>query len=108
MADPRPVYKSKKDIRDAFNGQDFTEKIRKGQVSVRELSSHPAPRHLPFWRDGMKSRLCEYIGPNGAKIAQVHEYKNTDGSLGASGKPDPKRLVVGDELWIVDPKDQSN
>src|SRR5690349_1234058 len=102
MPPPRSVYVTKKQIRDAFNAQGFAEKIRKGQVSVRVESTHPAPAHLSFWRPGTESRLLLYIGSNGAKLAQVHEYRLPDGRIGASGSPDPKRLLVGDELWIVD------
>ena len=35
------------------------------------------------------------------KVAMVHQYLRPDGTLGASGLPDPKRLLVNDLLYIV-------
>src|SRR3954468_11316707 len=108
MAGPKPVYVSKAQIREAFNAHDFPEKIRKGEVSTRVEISNPAPSHLTFWQPGTMSRLVVYVGGNGTKLATVHEYRLPDGSIGASGFADPKRLVVGEELWIVDPNDHSD
>lgn len=31
-------------------------------------------------------------------VALVHQYLRPDGSLGGSGKPDPKRLLLDDEI----------
>src|SRR5262245_19534746 len=55
----------------------------------------------------LRRRIVTYVGSNGQRVAQVHEYKKPDGSRGASGLPDPKRLIVNNELWIVDPSDNS-
>jgi hypothetical protein len=105
---PKPVYVSKRAIRDAFNAEGFPEKIRKGLVSVRVEKSWEAPPGRLFLKPGAISRSLLYIGGNGKKLALVHEYRQPDGSLGASGQPDPKWLLVGDELWIVDPNDRSD
>lgn len=42
-----------------------------------------------------KSQIVAYFDKGGMEIARVHRYLRTDGSLGASGKPDPKRIVIG-------------
>ncbi len=48
------------------------------------------------------SRMVWYYAMTGdgslRKVALVHEYRRPDGSLGGSGLPDPKRLIVGDEI----------
>ncbi len=33
------------------------------------------------------------------EIARVHQYLRTDGTIGASGKPDPKRLYADGKLY---------
>jgi len=43
-----------------------------------------------------------YTTPSGLKIAHVHQYRRQDGSIGGSGKPDPKRMWVG-SLTIATP-----
>ncbi len=51
---------------------------------------------------GTKTQMVEYIDANGAQIALVHQYKLLDGTLGASGRPDPKKLRIGDILYLID------
>ena len=37
----------------------------------------------------------------GNKIAVLHQYKRTDGSIGGSGQPDPKMLLIGQTIYFV-------
>jgi hypothetical protein len=54
--------------------------------------SRLGPPHQP---PGSLSQFVEYVDPvTGAVLAQVHRYLLTDGSLGASGHPDPKTVVI--------------
>jgi len=48
-----------------------------------------------------RSQLVVYVTPEGESVALVHQYRRIDGTLGASGKPDPKRLWVGDRMLMV-------
>jgi hypothetical protein len=34
-------------------------------------------------------------------VAVMHQYLRPDGTIGASGQPDPKRLVVEGDVWYV-------
>lgn len=36
---------------------------------------------LQYWRDGVE-------------VALVHQYTRPDGTIGASGRPDPKKVIV--------------
>jgi hypothetical protein len=40
-----------------------------------------------------------YIDANNDEIARVHQYLRPDGTLGASGLPDPKQLVENDIVY---------
>jgi hypothetical protein len=42
-----------------------------------------------------------YIDQNGREVALVHQYVRSDGSLGASGMPDPKRLFENGVLYVI-------
>ncbi|MBI2907275.1 MAG: hypothetical protein HYX92_06425 [Chloroflexi bacterium] len=42
-----------------------------------------------------------YWTPDGAPVALVHQYVRPDGAIGGSGRPDPKRIVVGREVLAV-------
>jgi len=35
-------------------------------------------------------------------VVTVHQYKRKNGTIGASGKPDPKRLRIGNKVYILD------
>ena len=40
---------------------------------------------------------------DGAPVALVHQYTRPDGSIGASGRPDPKVLVLDDGVTTLRP-----
>ncbi|MCY3960092.1 MAG: hypothetical protein OXG34_00275 [bacterium] len=39
-----------------------------------------------------------YLGPDGQELALAHQYLLPDGTIGGSGRPDPKRLILDDEI----------
>jgi hypothetical protein len=52
------------------------------------------PRAGTKFPKGTKSQVIRYYDPTtGRQVAIVHQYSLPDGSIGASGKPDPKRVV---------------
>lgn len=38
-----------------------------------------------------------YLSLDGHKLAIVHQYLLPDGTIGGSGRPDPKRMILDDE-----------
>ena len=48
-----------------------------------------------------KSQIIAYINGAGDNVVLLHRYLRTDGSLGASGLPDPKRLLHNGTLYFV-------
>jgi hypothetical protein len=42
------------------------------------------------------SQTVEHRDRYGRRVALVHQYRMRDGTLGASGKPDPKVVVLND------------
>ena len=49
-----------------------------------------------------QSQLLHYIElRTGIKVAEVHQYVLPDGTIGASGMPDPKLLVYDGTLYAV-------
>jgi hypothetical protein len=60
------------------------------------VRSQGIPRQESGEPPGTLSQLVEYwasSGPGLVKVAIVHRYLRSDGSLGASGLPDPKRVL---------------
>ena len=99
--EPRRVSPSR--LRAVFNNGQFRESITKGDLVPTIAKSHhlddPAAKGEPYCTH---SQFVNYFDQNGQRLAGVHRYLRPDGSIGGSGQEDPKRLVVGQEVWISD------
>ena|SRR5215217_8622321 len=83
------------EIRRKFNQRRLWERVQSGQLREDVLKDrHPSlPRaNEPFCT---RSQLVRYKDANGRTVALVHQYLRQDGTLGASGRPDPKMLRDG-------------
>jgi hypothetical protein len=107
MAEPQsqeqlPVEWVTKDIiRQNFNNGQFYEKAKSGELSTYiKRSSHPGepPSGEPVctW-----SQIVYYYDRDSKPVAVVHQYLRPDGTIGASGLPDPKRLFLKDRIISV-------
>ena len=48
------------------------------------------------------SQMIRYYNKNREWVVEVHQYLRKDGSIGASGLPEPKRLRIGNVIYIAD------
>jgi hypothetical protein len=46
--------------------------------------------------------MVAYYDGQGDEIARVHQYLRPDGTLGAAGRPDPKRIFENGVLYRLD------
>lgn len=82
-----------------FNEGGFWAKATSGEFTTVTLESrHPAltatnEPHCTY------SQMISYHDTAGNEVARVHQYLKPDGTLGASGKPDPKRIFVDGTLY---------
>ena len=76
-----------------------------GQFTCRYLYDaemrQPSPTQGP---PGTRSQVLRLTDDCGQWVAEVHQYVRPDRSLGASGKPDPKRLQIGGVVYAIKPK----
>ncbi len=84
------------------NNGGFEEGLRTGRykAAVRR-SGHPSPPAAgePFCT---RSQILElYDTATGARVALVHRYLRPDVTLGASGRPDPKAVVIDGVLFYA-------
>lgn len=47
------------------------------------------------------SQILRYEDENGIEVAIVHRYLRQDGTLAASGLPDPKRITVDGICYVL-------
>lgn len=49
-----------------------------------------------------RSQTIRYYDANGQWVLEAHQYLRPDGTLGASGRQDPKRLRIGSTIYITE------
>ena len=76
------------------HGQLVPKCLRNGHLKGPEKRKYPEPYCT-------RSQTIRYCDSNGQWVVEVHQYLRPDGTLGASGKPDPKRLRVGNTVFTV-------
>ena len=83
-----------------FNAGLYWERAQSGELSEKLIrDGHPSPlasREPPC----TQSQIIAYLDTKGRKVAIVHQYLRKDGSLGGSGKPDPKKLFHEGILYV--------
>lgn len=81
--------------------------VQSGQWTAHVLESRISDA-LTSEKVQITSVMLSYHNENGDEMARVHQYQRPDGSLAASGKPDPKRLVQDGILYrlIKSPKNE--
>jgi len=88
-------------IRQAFNASQLYHRLLSGDLQGtlrkdRHLSrARAANLGSPYCT---RSQMLAYFD-TGQLVAIVHQYLQPDGTLGASGRPDPKWLRVGQDIW---------
>lgn len=86
-------------IRDAFNTCQYYERAKTGELASTIFKcKHRSPPTEP---NCTHSQLLIYWDGDGNPVAMVHQYLRPDGTIGGSGWPDPKRVVVGETLLAL-------
>jgi hypothetical protein len=77
-----------------FNEAGYRDKAKSGEFTTVTLEHrHPSltAANEPFCTH---SQMVSYRDDANNEVARVHQYLRTDGTIGASGKPDPKRICI--------------
>lgn len=85
-----------------YNSLDFEGQLAKGQVKLRvDKDKHPTP---PLAREKVctRSQIASFLDQWGQAVCKVHRYVRLDGTLGASGKNDPKFLLHEGVRYVLD------
>jgi hypothetical protein len=88
-------------LRRLFNDGGYVEQVLAGALQEHVLrDGHPASPLAgePFCT---RSQSISYRDADGNEVARVHQYLRSDGSIGLSGRPDPKRLLHNGVLYIL-------
>jgi hypothetical protein len=86
-----------------FNEGKYWERVKNGLLTEHLLESRKSTL-LSCEVVEIASELLSYRDLNGNEVARVHQFRRPDGTLAASGKPDPKRLLEGGVLYRLEKK----
>jgi len=89
------------ELRRRFNDGGIEERANAGEFRrIVARDSHPSLEGStePFC---IRSQILSYVRADGERIAIVHRYLRQDGSIGGSGRPDPKMLLDDDGILYV-------
>jgi len=90
-----------------FNREQYWERVQSGEFKAVLLEDR-IPAHIEAdVPRGTRSQMISYRDVNGDEVARVHQYLKPDGSIGASGKPDPKRLLFNGVLYRLYKKEKA-
>jgi len=89
-----------------FNEGGYWEKVRDGTWTSHVLASHRSTL-LSHEAVEITSVMLSYRDRDGNEMARVHQFVRPDGSLAASGKPDPKRLIQDGVMYRLEKKAKS-
>ena len=99
MDNPQVQLLSVHELRAKFNASHVMERIRSGvYTEIIRSNKHPSrtAAREPFCT---QSQIIHVVDAQGRRVASLHRYLRADGSLGASGRPDPKALLVGGVMY---------
>jgi hypothetical protein len=96
----KPEYVDEDRMREMFAEERILERAASGSlIAIVAERNLPTPDFaLP---PGTQSQMVYYYDKFGEPIAVAHQYALPNGTLGASGQPDPKMLRIGDKLYKV-------
>ena len=87
-----------------FNQGGYLERVATGDI-VEKITHSGTPNpelNLPL---GSESQEVTYVDVNtGDELARAHRYLLPDGRIGASGKPDPKRIWRDGKVYRLQKK----
>jgi hypothetical protein len=93
---------SEKSIRHMFNQSQYPFMITEGQLVPKFLRNDhlkkPEGKGEPYCT---RSQTIRYSDKAGNWVVEVHQYFREDKTIGGSGRPDPKRLRIGNTVFSV-------
>ena len=100
-----PKWVTKSSIQGIFNECQYYERALRGELKIKlfRYDNHLNQRqrkkcHEPYCT---RSQMVLYSTLEGKPVALVYQYKRKDGTIGASGLPDPKRLFIEGKIIAV-------
>ncbi len=87
-----------------FNESQYPDMMADGRLTPKYLHNdhlkEPETKGEPYCT---RSQMIRYLDNAGQWAVEVFQYLRADNTIGGSEMPDPKRLRIGNTVFIVDP-----
>ena len=83
-----------------FNETTYSLSAETGEFQT-EVVYEGTPRPSSGQTHGTRSQRVQWYDSSGNWVATVHQFVKPDGSLGGGGKPDPKRVRIGNVVYVL-------
>jgi hypothetical protein len=97
----RVTYVTDWELRAMFNDYGYMAMIESGELNYRLAANNHPSRPLAQVPHCTRSQMLSYLDKHGQELFRVHRYLLPDNTIGASGKPDPKRLYHDGQWYLV-------
>lgn len=87
-----------------FNREQYWERVQRGELQTVLLEEHIPQYVTKDIPAGTRSQMISYRDAADNEVARVHQYLKPDGTIGASGRPDPKRILFDGVLYRLHKK----
>jgi hypothetical protein len=91
------------EMRQRFNDGQYWDKVKSGELTEHVMETRLS-KSLPNETLEIQSQMLSYRNSTGMEVARVHQYLRSNGTIAASGKPDPKRLFEEGVLYRLEKK----
>jgi hypothetical protein len=98
---------SKEEMCQMFNEGNYWQRAKDGEFTKILLKDRHPSRIEADEPVCTMSQLVSYRDGADSEVARVHQYLRQNKTIGASGKPDPKRMFVGGILYRLHRKQKS-
>lgn len=88
-------------IRQQFNKSQIFEQAKSGKLKTKVKRSSHLKNPPPTEPYCTYSQILFYSSQKGKPLAIVHQYLRPDGTIGASGRPDPKVFHLPNRILAV-------
>lgn len=96
-------YTSASLIRQMFNESQYPQMILEGRLIPQLLRDSPLQNPQRCGEPpGTRGQFIRYRDRTDRWVVEVFQYLRPDGTIGASGRADPKRLRIGDTIIIAE------
>jgi len=95
------VFVPQQTLNGLFNDSGYYDMVCAGQIHTEVKKSYCTDTPPSNAEYCTQSQIITYKDHAGNFLAEVHQYQRKDGTLAASGLPEPKKLLYDNQIFVA-------